>query len=193
MTVSAKFTNKPLRFSVLSASRDRMVGWLCRLHLPDRPAILRTLARKNRRHFALWQTTLMVKLVPWNVTFCSGGSRHVPGSQTPFSLNPDPDPNKGDISFIYYYLCCNLLPLCPPSTFNSSLFFTASNIREKCPGSFQDPAVLCSGSERIFTDFHRVHITPLKKNTQYKTLSRGPSPAVPGSVIAPRFFSGIEV
>ena len=61
-------------------------------------------------------------------------TRHVPGSQPPFSLIPDSDQGKEDISLIY--LCCSLWRLYPPFTFDSFLSFAKPKVRENA----QDPA-----------------------------------------------------
>ena len=71
----------------------------------------------------------------------------MPVSQPAFSLNPEPDQNKKDASFIYvvaYYLY-------PPFTPDSIMSFAVPKFRGKCPGSCQDPETLDPGSKMILT------------------------------------------
>ena len=81
-------------------------------------------------------------------------NRHVPGSQPPFSLIPDPDQNKEDT-----FLLC-LWRLYPPLTSDSILSFTKPKFREKCLRSRRSCGNLDSRSEwvlPIFIGFKSFH------------------------------------
>ena len=88
-------------------------------------------------------------------------TRHVPGSQLPFSLIPDPDQNKEDTSFISVVAYGVYIPLSRPIQFHH---LPKPKFREKCPRSCRSCETLDPGSEWVFADFHGVEITSSKKS-----------------------------
>ena len=90
--------------------------------------------------------------------------RQVPGPQTPFSLNPDPDQNKEDTTFISVLACEFCIPLSLPIQFCPLLnqnFEKNAKDPAKIPELWiQNPKVFCrfSWSSNIFVKDKSCHI-----------------------------------
>ena len=101
--------------------------------------------------------------------------RHVPGSQTPFYLIPDPDQNKEDTSFISVVAWCVYIPLsrtnqfCPVPDQNFEL--NAKDPADPAEPWIQDP----KGVLPIFVVFKSFH---QRNPLSYETLLHGQSSAM---------------
>ena len=88
--------------------------------------------------------------------------RHVPGSQSPFSLIPDPDQNKKYTSFISV-VAYGVYIL--PFTCDSIVFFlTIQNFQKKCSISCGSCGTLDPRSDRVFADFRGLNIISSMKS-----------------------------
>ena len=86
--------------------------------------------------------------------------RHVPGSQPPFSLNPYPDQNKQDTSFISIAAYCIYIPLSRPTQFCP---LPLQYLEKKCTVSWiLDPGGVPSIFV-VFKSFHQIR-NPVMQN-----------------------------
>ena len=77
-------------------------------------------------------------------------ARHAPGSQPPFSLNPDPDKNKDDAYSILVVAYSSYIPLSRPNQFCPLL---DQNFEKNAQDLLRIPDPV---SQRVFAYFHGV-------------------------------------
>ena len=104
--------------------------------------------------------------------------RHVPGSQPPFCLNPDPDENKEDTAFIsvvgVYIPLSHPIQFCPIP--NQNFEKNVQDPADLAEPWIQDP----SGFLPIFMGFKSFH---QRNPMPYKTLLHGTSDAILRSTV----------